>query len=161
MRKELILERDCIYHVFVNSAPKKPHRLEYLFPAYSPALYFITVCTFDRKAILANPNVHEQFDLFCRKSCTRGIAFGRYVIMPDHIHCFVRVATELKIGTTIRLLKRSLSSKIESAPPHWQPGFFDRVIRRGESYADKWEYVRMNPVRKGLVRLPEEWPFQG
>jgi hypothetical protein len=39
-------------------------------------------------------------------------------------------------------------------------GFHHR-LRRGENYSDKWEYVRMNPVRAGLVADPDEWPYQG
>ena len=45
--------------------------------------------------------------------------------------------------------------------PHWQEGFFDHLLRSSESYAEKWEYVRMNPVRAGLVPTPEEWAYQG
>jgi putative transposase len=59
------------------------------------------------------------------------------------------------------MLKRALSKAITYAPPHWQEGFFDHLIRHGESYAEKWEYVRLNPVRAGLVQDPEEWPWQG
>ena len=43
----------------------------------------------------------------------------------------------------------------------WQPGFFDHVLRSNESYAQKWEYVRDNPVRAGLVPSWQEWPHQG
>ena len=43
----------------------------------------------------------------------------------------------------------------------WQRGFFDHVIRSSESYSQKWEYVRDNPVRAGLVQEADEWPFQG
>jgi hypothetical protein len=45
--------------------------------------------------------------------------------------------------------------------PRWQEGFFDHVLRSAESYAQKWEYVRMNPVRAGLCASPEQWPYQG
>jgi hypothetical protein len=45
--------------------------------------------------------------------------------------------------------------------PHWQEGFFDHLLRSSESYGEKWEYVRMNPVRAGLCRQPEDWVFQG
>lgn len=38
---------------------------------------------------------------------------------------------------------------------------FDHLIRHGESYSEKWEYVRQNPVRAGLVGTPEDWPWQG
>ena len=45
--------------------------------------------------------------------------------------------------------------------PHWQEGFFDHLLRSGESYAEKWDYVRMNPVRAGLCRDAGEWPYHG
>jgi hypothetical protein len=34
-------------------------------------------------------------------------------------------------------------------------------LRDGESYAQKWQYVRENPVRQGLVKQPENWPYFG
>ena len=43
----------------------------------------------------------------------------------------------------------------------WQAGFFDHVLRSSESYGEKWEYVRMNPVRAGLAARPEDWPYAG
>ena len=55
--------------------------------------------------------------------------------------------------------KRLLSLGIHK--PHWQEGFFDHLLRSYESYAQKWEYVRMNPVRAQLSKTPEDWPYQG
>jgi hypothetical protein len=34
-------------------------------------------------------------------------------------------------------------------------GFFDHILRTDESYAQKWNYVRDNPVRAGLVRTAD------
>jgi putative transposase len=45
--------------------------------------------------------------------------------------------------------------------PHWREGFFDHLLRSRESYSQKWDCVRMNPVRAGLSRTPEEWLYQG
>ena len=45
--------------------------------------------------------------------------------------------------------------------PIWQKSFWDTQLRQGESYAEKWEYVRQNPVRKGYVSDPESWAYQG
>jgi len=42
----------------------------------------------------------------------------------------------------------------------WQRGFFDHLIRNTESYAQKWDYVRENPVRAGLVSAAENWKYQ-
>ncbi len=43
----------------------------------------------------------------------------------------------------------------------WQDGFHDHKFRTPESETRKWEYVCLNPVRAGLVKRPEEWPFGG
>jgi putative transposase len=40
----------------------------------------------------------------------------------------------------------------------WQRGFFDHRLRADESFEEKATYVRMNPVRKGLVGRPDDWP---
>jgi REP element-mobilizing transposase RayT len=43
----------------------------------------------------------------------------------------------------------------------WQAGFHDHKFRTPESETRKWEYICLNPVRRGLVERPEEWPFGG
>src|SRR6266576_561934 len=45
--------------------------------------------------------------------------------------------------------------------PIWQRGFFDHVLRNDESYGDKWNYVRENPVSAGFVNDPYEWRYSG
>jgi REP element-mobilizing transposase RayT len=93
------------------------------------------------------------------------MAVGRYVIMPDHTHLFVAFPmTGLTLSEWIGALKTVLGKqllRLGIQKPHWQEGFFDHVLRSAESYAQKWEYVRMNPVRAGLCKKAEEWPYQG
>jgi putative transposase len=43
----------------------------------------------------------------------------------------------------------------------WQEEFFDHVLRSIESYGQKWQYVKENPVRAGLVKKSDDWPFHG
>jgi REP element-mobilizing transposase RayT len=50
---------------------------------------------------------------------------------------------------------------VSSEDAAWEEGFFDHVLRSDESYAQKWNYVRENPVRTGLVKSVEDWPYQG
>src|SRR6266481_4746855 len=57
-------------------------------------------------------------------------------------------------------LKRAMSVALKSQRL-WQPAFFDHILRNEESYAEKWNYVRDNPVRAGLVELAENWPYHG
>ena len=58
-------------------------------------------------------------------------------------------------------LKRVVAAAVTGGRGVWQRGFFDHVIRHSESYAAKWNYVRDNPVRAGLVSDADDWPFQG
>jgi len=88
------------------------------------------------------------------------VALGRYVIMPDHAHLFVRGNRHFALSPWIGSLKRAMFFALES-PQLWQPGFFDHIMRSDESYADKWNYVRENPVRAGLVKTADDWPYQG
>lgn len=43
----------------------------------------------------------------------------------------------------------------------WQKNFWDTQLRQHESYEAKWQYVRANPVRAGLVKHADEWIYQG
>jgi putative transposase len=93
-----------------------------------------------------------------------GIAVGRYVILPDHLHFFVALPDDIKLGDWVGTLKRVLARSLEgsgSSDPIWQRGFFDHVLRSGESYAEKWKYVRENPIRAGLVKSADDWPYSG
>ena len=62
-------------------------RLDRLFTGHP--LYFVTACTEDRKPILANAKVHDDFRKFCQAGLERGVFVGKYVLMPDHLHLFV------------------------------------------------------------------------
>lgn len=141
--------------------PNRPPRLHLVFQKYDPPLYFVTFNTYKRRKLLANARVHSSLIEFTKVGEQRGTALGRYVIMPDHVYLFVRGGIDFVLVQWMRMLKRRLSEAISAPLPHWQKGFFDHVIRHSESYAEKWEYVRQNPVRAGLVNDPKEWPWQG
>jgi len=91
------------------------------------------------------------------------VAVGRYVIMPDHLHFFVRGDQRFILSKWVKGLKRAIMDAFprEQRRSFWQPGFFDHLLRNDESYAQKWEYVRQNPVRAGLAESAEDWPYQG
>jgi putative transposase len=152
---------------------KTPPRLPQVFQKYAPPLYLVTICTLERRAILANPEVHESFREFGERGQEFLIGVGRYVIMPDHLHAFVRIGGDVSLSRWVKGLKRTLDKTLESSGhtattipgclinSFWQPGSFDHLLRHSESYADKWHYVAMNPVRAGLVSSPGDWPFRG
>jgi putative transposase len=90
---------------------------------------------------------------------------GRYVIMPDHIHLFSAPNT-FPMKPLQQWVKywKSLASLSWPRPnnyPLWQRDSWDTQLRRHESYDSKREDVINNPVRAGLVKEPDDWPFQG
>ncbi len=87
---------------------------------------------------------------------------SRYVIIPDHIHLFITGADDFNLGVWVRGLKRVEAAAVSGGRGGlWQRGFFDHLIRSSESYSEKWNYVRDNPVRAGLTSHAEEWANQG
>jgi REP element-mobilizing transposase RayT len=91
------------------------------------------------------------------------VAVGRYVIMPDHLHLFVRGGPEFRLSEWMKGLKRAITNAFPFGPtrPSWQPGFFDHLLRNDESYGEKWNYVRDNPVRAGLANSADDWSYAG
>jgi len=87
------------------------------------------------------------------------------VLMPDHVHVFVSLpSTGIMLQRWVQALRTVIGKQLLMLgfhKPHWQEGFFDHLLRNGESYSQKWKYVRMNPVRAGLSETPENWPYQG
>jgi putative transposase len=143
---------------------QRPPRLERLFQCFDTPVWFVTYNTAKHASWLACAVVHEAFIRFARRAHEEHhIAVGRYVIMPDHVHLFVS-GRDLQLGQWIGMLKQALAKACpapECGAAAWQEGFFDHLLRSGESYAQKWEYVRDNPVRAGLVERWEQWPWQG
>jgi hypothetical protein len=41
------------------------------------------------------------------------------------------------------------------------PSFYDRIVRRGDDAREIAAYILDNPVRAGLIRSGEVWPFSG
>ena len=130
-------------------------------------MYYITACTYNRRRILDRPpcTMHSFNLQFGLRAPEYRVWIGRYVIMPDHIHLFAGFRPEsISVSAWIKSLKNATSKTLRKGGfhgPHWQKGFFDHVIRSQESYDQKWLYVRDNPVRAGLVRSADEWPYSG
>jgi putative transposase len=142
---------------------KQPYRLPIFDAGNLTPILFLTVCTKDRKKLLANDLVHDA--LLSAWKLADGYLVGRYIILPDHLHLFCTPSSleAPPLANWVRFWK-SLLSREHKTLAHgkiWQASFWDTQMRRGENYSAKWDYVRYNPVRHGYVQSPEEWPYQG
>ena len=140
-------------------------RLDRLFVPGAPVM-FLTLNVAGRRHVLATkPVAAILVAAWERASTAYGWAVGPYVVMPDHVHFFASLAIDeaKPLSTFIGMWKRSTTRRIREHVPGflWQSEFFDHVLRNSRSYGEKIEYVRENPVRKGLVTRAEDWPYQG
>lgn len=125
-------------------------------------ILFVTATTHERRPILARDRAHELL-LRGWKHAASWIV-GPYVILPDHLHLFCAPRDpEMPFRSWVRFWKSWVSRRWPwpDEQPIWQDDVWDRQLRRGEDFAAKWDYVRGNPVRHGLVNTPEEWPYAG
>ena len=127
----------------------------------------MTTCTYRRRRILTSSKVaailREEW-LATRERY--GWVIGRYVIMPDHVHFFCAAEVDAKpLAKLMQAWKqwtsRRITRELELGDRIWQAEFFDHVLRSTESYSQKWDYVRENPVRAGFVDDADHWPWQG
>ena len=105
-----------------------------------------------------------------------------YVIMPEHVHLVLLPGDGTKISKILQAIKRPVTRKavhwIEANSPgflaeltdkqpngktahrFWQRGGgYDRNLRSVPDVYEKIEYIHANPVRRGLVTGPEDWPW--
>jgi REP-associated tyrosine transposase len=102
-------------------------------------IYFITTCTFKRRAILASKEAAQVLVDEWRNAHDRhGWAIGRYVIMPDHVHFFCSAELDAKALPAFMQAWKQWTSKrmareLKLSGPLWQEEFFDHVLRSSES----------------------------
>jgi REP element-mobilizing transposase RayT len=144
-----------------------PPRIPIWLPEESAVVYFVTFCVKDRKPVLANQSALRALERAIAKLEDWWVYAG--ILMPDHLHLLAAPRRrDLAVGNLSAAIKRWMRQEMRTncragAPPteswKWQTGCFDRLLRSDESAQAKWEYMRENPVRAGLVERWSEWPY--
>lgn len=125
-------------------------------------LYFITICSYDRKNIFCDiinwgvllndlgkiveevwnyiPNIHQEVQLY------------EYIIMPNHIHWIIELSkyNTKDIWSIIKWFKFETIRRSKSICNNslWQKSFYDHIIRTEESYKNIAYYINNNPKNR-------------
>lgn len=62
----------------------------------------------------------------------------------------------------MQVLKQGVSLKYpksELAPTFWLPRYYDFNVFTEKKKAEKLRYMHRNPVKRGLVESPDDWPW--
>lgn len=130
-----------------------------LLPWEKPIIYFVTICVKHRRNVLATPEVFEAIKFVIPQLRKWHVLAG--VIMPDHTHWVVSPVGDryLSVGDFSHGFKRLLRKRLGPQPWEWQRRCFDRLLRSDDNPWSKWIYVKDNPVRHGLIKRAEDWPY--
>lgn len=128
--------------------------------------HFITFVTYDRWIL---PAVARDIVLrHCLHDNGAKMRLFIAVVMPDHVHMIFTplLASKDEPFTFAEILggikgasSHSVNKALSRSGHVWLDESFDHVLRSSEKLEDKIEYVRNNPVRKGLVSRPEDYPW--
>ncbi|MCO5068420.1 MAG: transposase [Kiritimatiellae bacterium] len=135
-------------------------RLSHEIPSWVPngSLYFITINTIPRHMNqLCQPELAEWlWDSIEHRIERNEWYIHLFLLMPDHLHAVMSFPREQAIAGTIGQWKRYVSREKRIT---WQRDFFEHRLRNDENLVEKYAYIRMNPVRQGLCKTPETWPY--
>jgi hypothetical protein len=133
------------------------------------ATYFVTFRC--RKGIELPENVRDVVLSSVTHWNGKKIDLDAAVVMPDHVHMIFRIVGQASslpndsqdgCPTLSQILHsiKSFSAKegnrlLKRGGPLWLDESFDHIIRNGDEWEEKFEYIRQNAVKKGLADKPE------
>jgi putative transposase len=139
---------------------------------------YLTFSCYKRLPLLNNDAIRalflERLDIVRREHRVRLLA---WVIMPEHVHLLVFPDGDADMGRFSHAIKRPVAEKIVkrwkalNAPilgrirhgegyRFWQTGGgYDRSVFTVDELLEKVEYIRNNPVRRGLAATPTDYAW--
>lgn len=126
--------------------------------------YFITASTWEKKSLLQSERLARLLMnvLFHYQSQSK-YRLHEFVVMPNHFHALLTPLPPATLEKAVQFIKGGFSFRAKKelgfVGEIWQTSFYDHRVRDGEEYSRFRHYIHMNPVRRGLVPSPEEFPY--
>ena len=129
---------------------------------HSGEFHFITFSCYRRLPLLdsaASYHIFEQELERVRQSYN--LVVTGYVLMPEHVHLLTNEPGTSNLSVALQVLKQQTSKKLRSPSQEqfWQSRYYDFNVHSAAKTVEKLRYMHRNPVRRGLVEKPEDWPW--
>jgi len=124
--------------------------------------HFLTFSCYRRLPLLGSSAAYRVFEDQLEAVRRRyGLVVAGYVLMPEHVHLLAgepRIAT---LSVALKVLKQETSKKLKKSgmAQFWQRRYYDFNVWTDKKRVEKLRYMHRNPVRRGLVEKPEDWPW--
>jgi len=132
----------------------------------TPAAYYVTICTFDKRMIFGNvtdghvhPSTLGQVAIEWWNeipSMWPGVELDAFVLMPNHIHGILNIieapTKQPKLGRMVSWYKAAVTkaNRRRGGDPNaviWQSKFYDHVVRDERDLERIRAYIAFNPGR--------------
>jgi putative transposase len=125
--------------------------------------FFITVRLLRRRVKMTDGDFALLAQAFNGARAGHRLLLAAWVFLPDHGHAIGAPRYPETISRVVKSVQQSSTMAIHrrrAAPGEvWQPRFFDRALRTVKESNEKVASIHLNPVRAGLVRRTQEWPW--
>ena len=132
-------------------------------------LHFITFSCIHRRPLLGTAQAR---DCFVRVLADVRVRYAfrliGYVVMPEHVHMLIAEPRKGDPSKVMQVLKQRVSTKLletlrsedQSTGQHfWERRFYDFNVWSGTKITEKLDYMHLNPIKRGLVAYPRDWPW--
>jgi putative transposase len=121
-------------------------------------MHFLTFSCYRRLPYLASPEAKNLFeDALERIRKKYSFVVAGYVVMPEHVHLLVNEPGRPTLDQASKAIKLSVTLRRRERP-FWQARYYDFNVFTEEKRVEKLRYMHRNPVVRGLVEKPEDWP---
>ena len=81
--------------------------------------------------------------------------------MPEHIHLLLSEPQRSTLAQAIKSLKQGVARRLalRAVDSFWQARYYDFNVWSENKFVEKLRYTHRNPVKRGLVALPEDWAW--
>ncbi len=125
-------------------------------------LHFITFSCYHRLPLLDTCAAKQTFERELeRVRVWYDCYITGYVVMPEHVHLLISEPERSKLSVVIQMLKQITSQNLDRKhlPRFWQVRYYDFPVWSEAKRIEKLRYIHRNPVRRGLVKAPEDWKW--
>jgi putative transposase len=128
----------------------------------SGQLHFVTFSCYRRQPRLASASSRTIFEQTVEQMRRRYAFFVcGYVVMPEHVHLLLSEPERKTLSAALQSTKQAVSRKLGSGDGQafWQARYYDFNVFTESRRIEKLRYMHRNPVKRGLVQQPEDWPW--
>jgi putative transposase len=122
--------------------------------------YLVTAVTAGRRSLFQVTATAELFKRTILDYRSQGkFLLHAFVIMPDHFHVLITPAPDVSLEKAVQFIKGGFSFRLKSKLDVWMRSFNESQIMTKEKFISCVRYIEENPVRRGLVSIPQAHPF--